>query len=175
MTKNMNFRRKEQAVTNRQLHVVLSLVGSGLDLMDESFCPDARSRGAVESIGRWRQKALDNLPQMNSVRAEKAVAATFAQVKDVIIDRFPDHDFGAEEWMHYWLAAHMMICDALITKVQTGGKSPWRYMERSSLALVKFLAGDKEHELYEIGSVNDTEPLLGTAVGEALTDIIWSE
>ncbi|MBI9111298.1 hypothetical protein [Maridesulfovibrio ferrireducens] len=175
MTNNLNSRRKRQAITNRQLHVVLSMVGTGLELMDESFCKSARGRSSLEKIHKWCFEARDRLDTISSTRANKAVSMSFRQVRDTVEVMFPDGEFGAEDWMHYWLAVHMLVCDALITKLQKGGKKPWHYLEMSTLSLIKDLAGDKEHELYECGDVADTEPLLGTVVGMALTDIVWSE
>ncbi len=175
MTKNLNSRRKRQAITNRQFYVVLSMVGTGLDLMDESTCNSARGRSALEKVNKWCLEARERLEPIASTRAQKAVKQSFATVKDTVEVMFPDGDFGGEEWMHYWLVVHMLVCDALITKLQTGRKKPWHYLEMSILSLIRDLAGDNEHELYECGDVADTEPLLGTVVGMALTDVVWSE
>ncbi|WP_031485653.1 hypothetical protein [Maridesulfovibrio frigidus] len=175
MTNNLNNRRKRQAITNRQLHVVLSMIDTGLDLMDESVCRSARGRSASEKIRKWYSEAKGRLDPITSTRADKAVKKSFAQVKDIVEVMFPDNEFEADEWMHYWLAVHMLVCDALIVKLQTGRKKPWRYLEMSVLSLIKDLAGEREHELYECGDAATTDPLLGTEVGMALTNIVWSE
>lgn len=177
MTKFINLRRRRQAVINRQLHVVLSLIGSGVELMQRNpVKAGKRIDSALETIGRWREAALSKLEPLGSHRAVKAKDQSFAEIKLVIEDMFPDHEFGPEEWMHYWLAVNMQLdCALNLSKVKSGSRAPWRYMDLSSMKLIRALAGSSEYELYEVGSVEDTEPLLGTAVGEALTDIIWSE
>jgi len=177
MTKFMNFRRREKAVANRQLHVVLSMVESGIDLLGNNpVTTDKRVDSALETIRRWREKAFANLEPLNSSRAIRSKNQCFTRIKDTIEEMFPDHEFGTEEWMHFWLAVNMQLNSALnLQKVPTGSRAPWRYMDQSSLKLIRALAGPMEQELYEVGSVEDTEPLLGTAVGEVLTDIIWSE
>ncbi|WP_415713057.1 hypothetical protein [Maridesulfovibrio sp.] len=177
MTKNINSRRRRQAIANRQLHIVLSVIDSGIDLLSNNpVKADKRINSALETIGRWSETALAKLEPLSSHRAVKAKDLTFAEIHRVIEEMFPDREFGTEEWMHFWLAVNMQLDTALnLEKVQTGNRAPWRYMDQSSMKLIRALAGPMEHELYEVGSVEDTDPLLGTAVGEALTDIIWSE
>lgn len=176
MTKNMNVRRRRQAVINRQLHVVLSMIDSGVDLLVANpVKKDSRIDSALETIRRHHKTAVSKLEPLSSNRAVKSKDDSFARIKEVIEEMFPDHEFGPEEWMHFWLAIHMFICDALILKVQPGNKSSWRFMERAVVKLMKALAGDMEQELYETGPVGETEPLLGLAVAERLHDVVWSE
>ncbi|WP_319759585.1 hypothetical protein [Maridesulfovibrio sp.] len=176
MTKNINSRRKRLAIENRQLHVVLSMIDSGIDLLTSNpVTSDKRVDSALETIARWRKAAFGKLEPLGN-RAVKSKDHTFNEIRRIILETFPENDFGTEEWMHYWLAVNMQLDTALnLEKIPRGSRAPWRYMDQSSMKLIRALAGPMEHELYEVGSVEDTDPLLGTAVGEALTDIIWSE
>ncbi|WP_432736449.1 hypothetical protein [Maridesulfovibrio sp. FT414] len=176
MTKNINARRMRQAIDNRQLHVLLSMIDSGIDLLTANpVMTDRRIDSALETIGRHRKAALAKLDPLDSYRAVKAKDDSFNRIKELIEEMFPDNEFGSEEWMHFWLAVHMLVCDALIMKVRPGNKASWRFMEMAMLKLIRVLAGNKVHELYETGPVGETEPLLGTSVGEALHSVVWSE